>query len=285
MKNSYFKALSGLFALCALLVGGGCDDSDSEVNEKPYAISVSQNEMAAYYRITAPTAAGAGETVSVEVEVTSENHYLKFVSANGVACEQVAGDTRGGTFEFVMPERDVTLGVIIREFKPEEYPINAPVSQEYTVAVAKTAVAGEVVDVEIVVTNGMFAVSACLFNDTPCELVSSGTVTWKYRFTMPAEEVTLTVATDLERHLISLKQGEHTSLRMLNCCDDWEAVPPVFDECMYGIVKFMWSADLGYDGQVKTRDRPRETISSTRIRPTIRIWANVGPASCRTSRF
>lgn len=52
MKNSYFKALSGLFALCALLVGGGCDDSDSEVNEKPYAISVSQNEMAAYYRIT-----------------------------------------------------------------------------------------------------------------------------------------------------------------------------------------------------------------------------------------
>lgn len=54
MKNSYFKALSGLFALCALLVGGGCDDSDSEVNEKPYAISVSQNEMAAYYRITAP---------------------------------------------------------------------------------------------------------------------------------------------------------------------------------------------------------------------------------------
>lgn len=45
MKNSYFKALSGLFALCALLVGGGCDDSDSEVNEKPYAISVSQNEM------------------------------------------------------------------------------------------------------------------------------------------------------------------------------------------------------------------------------------------------
>lgn len=251
MKNSYFKALSGLFALCALLVGGGCDDSDSEVNEKPYAISVSQNEMAAYYKIKAPTAAGAGETVSVEVEVTSENHYLKFVSANGVACEQVAGDTRGGTFEFVMPERDVTLGVIIQEFKPEEYPINAPVSQEYTVAVAKTAVAGEVVDVEIVVTNGMFAVSACLFNDTPCELVSSGTVTWKYRFTMPAEEVTLTVATDLERHLISLKQGEHTSLRMLNCCDDWEAVPPVFDECMYGIVKFMWSADLGYDGQVK----------------------------------
>ena len=75
MKNSYFKALSGLFALCALLVGGGCDDSDSEVNEKPYAISVSQNEMAAYYRITAPTAAGAGETGSVEVEVTSE--YLK----------------------------------------------------------------------------------------------------------------------------------------------------------------------------------------------------------------
>ena len=52
MKNSYFKALSGLFALCALLVGGGCDDSDSEVNEKPYAISVSQNEMAAYYRIS-----------------------------------------------------------------------------------------------------------------------------------------------------------------------------------------------------------------------------------------
>lgn len=150
MKNSYFKALSGLFALCALLVGGGCDDSDSEVNEKPYAISVSQNEMAAYYKIKAPTAAGAGETVSVEVEVTSENHYLKFVSANGVACEQVAGDTRGGTFEFVMPERDVTLGVIIQEFKPEEYPINAPVSQEYTVAVAKTAVAGEVVDVEIV---------------------------------------------------------------------------------------------------------------------------------------
>lgn len=126
MKNSYFKALSGLFALCALLVGGGCDDSDSEVNEKPYAISVSQNEMAAYYRITAPTAAGAGETVSVEVEVTSENHYLKFVSANGVACEQVAGDTRGGTFEFVMPERDVTLGVIIKEFKPEEYPITPP---------------------------------------------------------------------------------------------------------------------------------------------------------------
>lgn len=75
MKNSYFKALSGLFALCALLVGGGCDDSDSEVNEKPYAISVSQNEMAAYYKIKAPTAAGAGETVSVEVEVTSENHY------------------------------------------------------------------------------------------------------------------------------------------------------------------------------------------------------------------
>ena len=53
MKNSYFKALSGLFALCALLVGGGCDDSDSEVNEKPYAISVSQNEMAAYYKIKA----------------------------------------------------------------------------------------------------------------------------------------------------------------------------------------------------------------------------------------
>ncbi len=230
---------------------GGCDDSDSEVNEKSYAISVSQNEMAMYYRITVPTAAEAGETVSVEVEVISENHYLQFVSANGVACKQVAGDTRGGTFEFVMPERDVTLGVIIQEFKPEEYPINAPVSEEYTITVAKAAVAGEVVDVEIVVTNGMFAVSACLFNDTPCELVSSGTVTWKYRFTMPAEEVTLTVAIDLDRHPILLKQGEHTSLRMLNCCDDWEADPLVFEECMYGVVKFMWNTELGYTGSLK----------------------------------
>lgn len=251
MKNSYFKALSGLFALCALLVGGGCDDSDSEVNEKPYAISVSQNEMAAYYRITTPTAAGAGETVSVEVEVTSENHYLQFVSANGVACEQVAGDTRGGTFEFVMPERDVTLSVIISEFKPEEYPINAPVSQEYTVNVAKAAVAGETVEVEIVVANGMLTVSACLFNDNPCELVSSGAVSWKYRFTMPAEEVNLIVAINLDMHTISLKQGEHTTLRMLNCCEDWDAEIKVFEESMYGVVKFMWSADLGYDGQVK----------------------------------
>lgn len=251
MKNLYFKALSSLFALCALIAGGGCDDSDSEVNEKSYAIAISQSEMASYYKIKAPTAAEAGETVSVEVEVTSEGHYLEFVSANGVACKQVSGDTRGGTFEFIMPERDVTLGIIILELRPEEYPINVPVSDEYTVTVAKAAVAGAVVDVEIVVTNGMFAVSACLFNDTPCELVSSGTISWKYRFTMPAEEVTLTVATDFDRHLISLKQGEHTRLWMLNCCDDWEAVPPVFDESMYGIVKFMWSADLGYNGQVK----------------------------------
>ncbi|WP_290540320.1 hypothetical protein [Alistipes sp.] len=250
MKNLYFKALFCLCALCPL-IAGGCDDSDSEVNEKSFAISVSQNEMAAYYKVTAPTAAEAGETVSVTVEVTSESHYLEFVSANGVACKQVAGDSRGGSFEFVMPERNVSLGIIVLELKPEEYPINAPTSKEYTVTVAKTAIAGEVVDVEIVVTNGMFAVSACLFNDTPCELVSSGTVSWKYRFTMPAEEVTLTVATDLDRHLITLKKGEHTSLRMLNCCDDWEAVPPVFSECMYGAVKFMWSADLGYDGQLK----------------------------------
>lgn len=247
MENFCKRLVSSLFLLTAVSLFGGCDDNEITTGPSMPGITVTENEFSEFYEVTAPKEAQPGETVSVGVVVTDEKHYVEFVTANNVACTRVEGDFRNGTYEFKMPDSPVKIGVLIREFKAEEYPIKAEDTKEYTIKAPKTAEAGKTVDVEIVVSDGLFTVSACLFNGKPCDLVSAKEITWHYSFVMPAEAVELTVETDLDKHIISLKKGDNTYLRMLNCCDDWEAVPPVFDESKYGIVKFLWGAELGFD--------------------------------------
>lgn len=281
MENFCKKMAMSLFLVAAVSLFGGCDDDDTTADPSLPAITVTENEMSEFYKVTAPQQAQPGETVSVGVEVTDEKHYVEFVTANNVTCTRTEGDYRNGTYEFVMPDSPVKLGVLLHEFKAEEYPIKAEDTKEYTIKVAKTAVAGETVDVEIVVSDGLYTVSACLFNGKPCDLISEKEVTWHYSFVMPAEAVELTVETNLEKHVITPKQGDNTYLKMLNCCDDWEAVPPVFDESKYGIVKFLWGPELGYDatltitGETSGKEIPYEWTEKD---PTVgKCWQCVMP--------
>lgn len=75
---------------------------------------------------------------------------------------------------------------------PASYTVTAQSGEGYTVSVPATAKAGDMVSVEVSVSSDDVRIVAVKANGTDCEVGADG----KYSFTMPAENVTVTVQTE-----------------------------------------------------------------------------------------
>lgn len=75
---------------------------------------------------------------------------------------------------------------------PTSYTVTAQSGEGYTVSVPATAKAGDMVSVEVSVSSDDVRIVAVKANGTDCEVGADG----KYSFTMPAENVTVTVQTE-----------------------------------------------------------------------------------------
>lgn len=144
----------------------------------------------------------------------------------------------------------------------ETYPINC-LSDRYAVLSApESAVAGQTVTAYARVNSPKYRVDGLKVNGQDARYVSDDGLTWRYSFTMPAEEANLELVTNLDRHTITPVADKHAYLTMLNCCDDW-SVPEdqrKFNEMLEGVVKFYWGADDGYIAHIKATSESGEDL-------------------------
>ena len=256
IMNIFKKILCLVIGLTGIILTG-CNKSETEVNTKTFSITTNSDE--ALFSYTAPEKAEAGETVTINIKVVKENHHIAFVTANSVACEKVSGDETEASYSFIMPEKDVEISIIVVENEPDHYRIFYPTDEAYTQICKITGPEWGAVEADVEVTFKMtekyesFMPVEVMANDIPCELTSSRISANEYvfKFTMPAEDVTITFKHDHEMHLITVEEAENSYVTMLNSGRDWDADPVIF-EAWYGYyVKFLYGGELGFTADLK----------------------------------
>lgn len=126
----------------------------------------------------------------------------------------------------------------------------------------KQAAPGQTVIVTVDMLNPRYKVESLTANDEPCTLITDNGNTFRYKFTMPDEDVVLRAETVRDRHIITPIVGRNAYITMLNCCDNWDAPESerVYDEMMDGLVKFYYGAEPGYDVQIKAMTESGELL-------------------------
>lgn len=143
-----------------------------------------------------------------------------------------------------------------------DYAITASANYYCTVNCPKRAEAGQTVIFSVTVASQVLRPSGVTANGTACKSVHDDGLTWYYEFEMPAEDVTLSVETEADRHDIAVSPGQGTTITMLNCSDDWDKpeAERKFNEVMGGYVKFLWEASLGYDATLSVTTESGEAV-------------------------
>ena len=133
------------------------------------------------------------------------------------------------------------------------FTISSENSSEYTIDCPKTAEAGQKVIFAINMQKPTLRPTEVKAGDIECKLVAVNEESYYYTFTMPEDNVGISLATEIDMHIISLKQGLHTTLVMLNSSDEWDKPDDErkYDNFMGKPVKFYWYPDLGFDGELK----------------------------------
>ncbi len=124
------------------------------------------------------------------------------------------------------------------------------------------AAPGQTVIVYVKMENAKYKVSSLTANGAACTYITDDGTTFRYKFTMPDTDVTLSAETVIDRHAITPIVGKHAYLTMLNCCDDWtvDEDKRVYDEAMEGLVKFYYGAEDGYTATFKAMTESGETL-------------------------
>lgn len=145
-----------------------------------------------------------------------------------------------------------------------DYRITADDGSDYIiVGCPKTAEAGSDVIFGILVSNEARRPGTVQSGGVDCDYIYDDGTTWYYTFVMPQEDVTVTVATEADMHVITPVQGAHTTLVMLNSSDDWDKEPAeqVFDNVVGQPVKFLWSTDPGYTGSLTVTTKSGQAVA------------------------
>lgn len=180
---------------------------------------------------------------------------LCFLGAAFAQDEKQVYLVKGSKIVGVYPRSDVDY---ITFNKPSDatqtdFSITAVNGDIYEFSCPKTAERGSEVLFSVYVDDNTMRPAKVYANDQECTAIADDGVTWYYSFTMPAKDVTMTLTTEKNMHTITLKQGAHTTITMLNSSDDWEkdSADRVFNNYAGEAVKFLWNAHLGYDGTLK----------------------------------
>ncbi len=259
MKKIFTRLLCAL-TLFTGLVATGCKDSKTD-DALRFAINTVSGEQ---YAVTTDKDAAVGDEVKVAVKVTDASYHIINVAANLEFCKKISGDDVDAVYSFIMPAEDVTITVYVAH---NAYGITYTESSAFAVEGPSTAAVEEKVEFTVTMANAARKITSAKANDVDCELISvdESTSQYKYAFTMPAANVVVTLEAGLDRHIITPKQGEHSVLTMLNCCDNWDAQPKdrIFDEVVGKPVKFLYSAELGYTAAIKATSASGENLEIT----------------------
>lgn len=169
------------------------------------------------------------------------------VTWNDNPCKLLSAESPEFTYEFTMPDEDVALAVETEPIEPEYHSIRVVPSDFCEIEVADKAKTGETVSLTVTVLDGMFKVVSVVYNDNQCTYVSESDTRYVYEFTMPGEDVALKAETDLDLHLITREQGEHTTLAVLNCIYNYGTPEEVVQAYMGQLVRYTVSVDIGYE--------------------------------------
>lgn len=142
------------------------------------------------------------------------------------------------------------------------YSISCVSGSDYTVTCQRQAVPGQKVTAFVTVSLPQYRPAYLNANTTACVQEDNDGITWKYTFTMPERNATLSAATELDYHYIYPSASEGGYVTMLNCCFDWDAAPEdrVFESILYNKVKFWWGPELGYDATLTVKGASGEDI-------------------------
>ena len=229
--------------------------------EKPTAYQISMKAESEFYEVEFPETAEAGKTVIVTVTPV-ENVFVDAVRYNSVKAQEVEGQEN--TFEFEMPEKDVTLSV-----NTSSTVTVLPSSYFKGSADAEIAAAGDLVTVTFVVNNIEDMVSTATVNGSiECELVGMDLGEYIFTFEMPEGPAVVEGSTAVEYHVIDREWDENCVIYMLDCINHQGTPEEFCSQKPEGIVHFIYKWDLGYDvtctvtGQKTGKDYTRDVFWS-----------------------
>ncbi len=169
------------------------------------------------------------------------------VTWNENPCKLLSGESPEFTYEFTMPDEDVALAVETEPIEPEYHSITIVPDDYCKIEAADKAKTGETVKVTVTVFDGMFKVVSVAYNDNQCTYVSENGAEYVYEFTMPGEDVTLKAEIDLDLHVVTREQGEHTALAVINCIYNQGTPEEVVQAYIGQLVRYTVSVDIGYE--------------------------------------
>ena len=229
--------------------------------EKPTAYQISLKAESEFYEVEFPETAEAGEIVTVTVTPV-ENVFVDAVRYNSVKAQAVEGEDN--TFEFEMPDKNVTLSV-----NTSSTVTVLPSSYFKGSADVEIAAAGDLVTVTFVVNNIEDIVSTATVNGTiECELVGMDLGEYIFTFEMPEGPAVVEGSTSVEYHVIDREWDENCVIYMLDCINHQGTPEEFCSQKPEGIVHFIYHWDLGYDvtctvtGQKTGKDYTRDVFWS-----------------------
>lgn len=143
--------------------------------------------------------------------------------------------------------------------------ITVPKDDYYTVTCPKTAEAGQKVIFTIKVNLATIRPGEVKFGKKDCTYIADDGTTYCYMFTMPEGDTQLSIEVEDDMHDITPKQGDHTTLIMLNSSDYWDDpnytdLTRPYDNVMGKAVKWLWWPEYGYEGSLKVTSQSGANI-------------------------
>lgn len=231
---NYLCALGVAFAMLS-----GCDKEPQGGDEqkKSYSITAEKSDQ---YEVEVADSAIEGDEVAVKVTV-NDGLDLKVVSVsfNDDACQFVSMDGNVYNYSFVMPAENVNISV---ELAATAFNVSwDDDNEDYAVSgLNPKAAPGDVIEFTVSVKNLIYAVSEVTYGDgLACEKVgdaefeggdpAKGPLNCKYKFTMPENDVNISVVLAESFHRIYRTSDENAAVKMLNLIKVGEDDKPAED--------------------------------------------------------
>ena len=189
-ENTYTFIMPAKDVTLSIELDKNLDGDTSLDDEEPILYTITYEQSEDYTVTLNKTEAKAGESVEIIIDT---GYTIVSVYANNSECDK--GEEN--TYTFIMPAKDVTLSIeldknldgdtSLDDEEPILYTITYEQSEDYIVTLNKSeAKEGENIEITI---NTEYTITLVQANGIECEKVEEN----KYSFTMPAENVSLTI--------------------------------------------------------------------------------------------
>ncbi len=248
------KHLSQLILGCtlSLLLAFSCTKNDNNETPNPpeppingcedttYNITISSNSD--LFKVSAPAEAVVNEEIEIIITEILEGVNIETVKYDDYEAEFVSNEDGTILYNFVMPEKDVTITV------ENTCDITLIEGEHYTVVADKEKAGfNESVNVIFTVSEPYYQITGATVNEQQCTFVEQDGNDFIYTFNMPDAPATVTGYANSDELLIERSWDEHCVVVMLDCINN-QGTPEEYCSQVFGeIVHFIEKHDLGYD--------------------------------------